>query len=891
MQKSTIYENYFKLNIIDSIMSTIRKVTNQYLFGITRKFVLSIFSTLLFLSIFSILLNATEIIHERDYTRIISGDWATRLTREICEQPHPTKINIETIKKVLKVMGSVEPSSYQIDAWVKGLNQYGWAQQENEPEHDFYRALQIIVVGEKKLELLVRSFELVGQISEASFNLEGEQLSFKNIEIPEILNRDVFYTVLSPALFVLNQEHFQKQFFEEMLDLDYPGFETIKNAYESKKNLLAAHEVAEYFRRKNHPIWNNNISARKIGSDNTVPYRESKLYKMARDTVADKVLRHEYKYRDSTIYMGKRIDYQNNPTRNLEWIWSLNQMNHWITLLHGYEKTTNEEYAKEFNRDIIDWVVRNPAPSFRLTRVPSWRNLEAGDRMSKTWPESFFGFMSSPSFQTQAIQLMLASIWSHAQHIKQFPSGLNFSSNWSIVESNGFAAAGMYFPEFKDSELWVDLGFKRLSLQMDMQIYPDGVQHELSPGYHFYCLRSFFRSYDVARKIYKPIPENYANVLEKMLEYLLYISSPEREAPPSNDSYRYDIHQWMQIGSDNFDRDDMLFIATDGEKGIIPEKTSVQFPWAGQSVMRSGWESDAWYLFFDAGPTGVNHQNEDKLHIGVSAFGKLFLTDGGISSYIPDKWRRYFTSTQAHNTILIDGKGQKRMQQKGTHRADSSLKNRWISNENIDFASGIYSDGYGNDLIPVTHSRYVLFKKKEYWLVIDKITGEGEHSFENLFHLAPSDVQIGEKGNSIQTLYDDNKNIKLVSNSTVEMKLDIIKGEENPEQGWISLEHNGRVASPTAIFKGRGKLPILIATVIHPYTEKKSSDIRIELNESSSSLANLIVRTNFGDDHWIINLEKQNRLLVNGMSEYGGVSFKRYKKEKTIEKITLKFKE
>ena len=850
-----------------------------------------IFHQLVLFTIFPILLNASEILYEKNWTRIITGDSATRLTRGISEQPQPKEINETTVNSILTKMGLSEPNFSQLEAWLHGLKQYGWVQQENEPEYDSYRALQIIVVGKKKLELLVKNFESMGQTSEALFSLEGNQLSFKNIEIPEILNRDVFYTVLSPALFILNQEHFQKQFFEEMLNLDYPGFESVKKAYESKKILLASHEVAEYFRRKHHPIWNNSSSANKAKSDednNVSLHHESKLYKMVKDKAAEKVLRHEFQYGDSTIYMGERIDYRNNPTNNLEWIWSLNHMSHWVTLLNGYDKTANEEYAKEFNRDVIDWIVRNPAPSFRLTRVPSWRNLEAGDRMSKTWPESFFGFMSSPSFQSQAIQLMLASIWSHAHHISQFPSGLNFSSNWSIVESNGLAAAGMYFPEFQDSDQWIDLGFKRLSSQMDMQIYPDGVQHELSPGYHYYCLRSFYLSYDVARKIGKPIPENYYDVLEKMMEYLLYISSPAREAPPSNDSYCFDIRQWMQIGVDNFNRDDMLFIATDGEKGTPPEKTSVQFPWAGQSVMRSGWNSDAWYLFFDAGPTGVNHQNEDKLHIGVSAFGRLFLTDAGISSYIPDKWRRYFTSTQAHNTIIIDGKGQNRMPQKGTHRADSPLSNSWISNENIDFASGTYSDGYGDDLIPVTHSRYVLFKKKEYWIVLDKIAGEGDHSFENLFHLTPIDVKIDDEENSIHTLYDDNKNIKLVSNSTVKMKLDIIEGEENPEQGWISLKHDGRIASPTVVYKGHGKLPILVATVIQPYTEKTAPNIQIEFIESPSSQANLIVRTNKGDDHWAINLEKANRILVNGTEVNGAVSFERGDNNKSIEKYILK---
>ena len=828
---------------------------------------------------------AGEILHEDNSKRIITGDWATRLTREISEVPQPTKISREAINKILNKMDFAKPNSSQLEAWLIGLQKYGWVQEENEPYYDSYRALQIICTDKDKLQLLVKKYELMGQTIEALFTLEGDNLKFEKIKIPEILNRDVLYTVLSPALFILKQEHFQKQFFEEMINLDYIGLEKVKIAYESNKILLAAHELAEYFRRINHPIWIKNTSA------NIKQGKENKLKNKLKDKAADKVLRHEFNFGDSVINFGKRIDYRNNPTNNLEWIWSLNDMNHWVTLKNGYEKTTNEDYAIEFNRDVIDWIVRNPAPSFRLTRVPSWRNLEVGDRMSKTWPESFFGFLSSSSFQSQAIQLMLASIWSHANHIQKFPSGLNFSSNWSIVESNGLAAAGMYFPEFKDSQKWIELGFKRLSSQMEMQIYPDGVQHELAPGYHFYCLRSFYQAYDVARKIGMTVDENYSDMLEKMTEYLMYISSPKREAPPSNDSKRFDVRQWMQIGADNFSRDDMLFIATDGKKGIVPEITSVQFPWAGQSVMRSGWEEDDWYLFFDAGPTGVNHQNEDKLHIGVSAYGRLFLTDGGISNYIPDKWRSYFTSTQAHNTLIIDGNGQKRMSQKITHRADSPLRNSWISNENIDFASGVYYNGYGEELIPVNHSRYILFKKREYWLVIDRITGEGEHSFESLFHLTPSELQIDEDDNSIQTLYNDNKNIKLVSKSNVKLKLEIAEGEENPEQGWISLKHDERIASPTAIYGGQGKLPIFIATVIMPYSEKEASNIQIELNEPSLSQASIIVHTDNGADHWMVNLENRNSIIVAGTETEGAAIFERIENNKSIEKYILKYEE
>jgi len=837
--------------------------------------------TLIILNFIPLSSNATEILYEKGWTRIVTGDKAVRLTREIKEQPNPLELNEDILRLIFNKLDYPESDLSQINAFVKGIKLYGWAQQENEPEQEIYHVIQIVVIQNKAFEIIIRDYNLQGQVSETRFNLKGEQISFNKIEAPEMSNRDVFYTVQNPALFILMQEHFQKQFFKEMLDLNYPGFEKVKKAYESRKHLLAAHEVAEYFRRVDHPIWKNNALVENTQSINS---------NVDSDVEADKILRHEFTFKEETIVLGRdRIDYRNNPSNKHQWIWGLNSLRHWLTLLNGYEKTNNEIYAKEFNRDVIDWTVRNPAPNFRLTRVPSWRNLEAGERIAERMPKAFFGFLSSASFQTHSIQLMLASIWTHSNHIENFPSGLNFASNWSIIESNGMALSGMYFPEFQKSDYWYNLGFERLLAQMKKQVYPDGVHHELSPSYHSYSLAKFYQSYDVSSKLGKSTPKDYVDQLELMTEYLMYISSPSRETPPTNDAYRNNIRAEMQFGTENFNRQDMLYIATEGKEGILPKFTSAHYPWAGQSAMRSGWESDDWYLFFDAGPTGVNHQNEDKLNFDISVYGRRFLSDAGITSYVFDKWRSFFTSTQAHNTIIIDGEGQKRMQQKETHRAESPLKNRWISNSDIDFASGTFNDGYGNDHIPVEHSRYVIFKKKEYWLVIDRLLGEGEHDFENLFHFMPGDVKVNKQQNSIHTLFDDNKNIKLVSNATVKMDLKIIEGAENPEQGWMAIKHGEKAAAPTAIFKGRSKFPVLLATVIQPYTKKNAPDIQVEIIKSSATQAHIIVHTLNGDDEWNINLENENSIFLNGITEDFAIDFKRTKKSKTKESFKYIF--
>jgi hypothetical protein len=508
--------------------------------------------------------------------------------------------------------------------------------------------------------------------------------------------------------------------------------------------------------------------------------------------------------------------------------------------------------------------------------------------MSSTWPKSFFGFLVSPSFQTQAIQLMLASMWSHGEHILRFPSGMRFVNNWVIIDSNGLASLGMFFPEFLEAKMWTETGLQRLSEQLDKQVYPDGMQHELATGYHLACMHSFYQAFETAQKTGTSLPENYQTTMEKMFEYIMYVSTPARQVPPTNDANRNDITTWMKQGADLFNRQDMCFVASNGKEGQAPEHTSIQFPWGGHSVMRSDWSPKAWYLFFDAGPTGVSHQHEDKLHIGVSAYGQDFLTDGGKGLYIPDKWRSYFLSSQSHNTVIIDGQGQNRIPDVTTHRADSPIQNRWITNENLDFASGTYDNGYGSQRIPVIHSRYVLFKKKEYWLVLDYLIGASTHNFEALYHFTPCDVKINADQNSVETLFSDGKNIKLTGSATQPLNLKIIQGQENPEQGWIYTQSQ-RMATPTAIFEGQGQLPVLLATVIEPIEENEFSNFKITFEQKPLYQAQVKISSKRGEDRWWINLENQNRLTINGQEKSTGIHFTRSQDGIIKEEFDAKF--
>ena len=603
---------------------------------------------------------------------------------------------------------------------------------------------------------------------------------------------------------------------------------------------------------------------------------------------AEMVLNHQFEYNDQLVTYGDHINWFDNPIDDSEWLWTLNRMPHWKTLLQGYIETTNESYAQEYNDEVLDWIIRNPAPAFRLTRVPAWRNLEAGIRCSSVWPETLYGFLASPSFQAHTIQLMLASLWSHAEHIYKFPSGMRFVNNWVIIESSGLAVVGMGFPEFINSEKWSAEGLSRLSEQLAKQVYPDGVQHELASGYHLSCLSSFCTAYEIAKKNNVQIPDSYSTTLEKMFDYLLYAATPSRELPPTNDSFRSNIVTWLKKGAALFNRPDMLFVAENGQEGTMPEKTSYHFPHAGQSIMRSNWSKNALYLFFDAGPYGVSHQHEDKLHIDVSAYGRDFITDAGKGSYVPDKWRSYFTSTAAHNTILIDGLGQNRNDKKETHRYNTN-DNYWFTGDSVDFAYGFYNDGYGPQNINVEHKRFIFFKKNEYWLVLDLLDGLQSQKFDVLYHFLPCDFDIDPDNKMISTTFSDGKNILLCSQGTVPLETSIIKGQEGPEQGWISTETEKRLEAPTVVFSGESQLPVLVATLIKPFQGNMDANVNITISRSPEYQAAVIIHADWGEDWWVVNLKNENKITIGVVDEKAKFGFWRIVNENIVQEILKDF--
>jgi len=579
--------------------------------------------------------------------------------------------------------------------------------------------------------------------------------------------------------------------------------------------------LADHFRKRTVPRW--------WIDPHTRPQHESRPDGV-KTSRADQAVRHVYRGFD----FGPDIDWLDNPTyapdREFDKEWSMGflRMPWWNDLGIAYWMTGDEEYAREFVRQFHDFVAKHPIPVKRTSgskhplkyAVPEWRTLEIGNRLSSSWTNAFFRFLSSPSMDDEAICEMLKSFWEMGHHLEHHSSIREISSNWLIYETQGLHTVATLFPEFADAGRWLILAEKRPTEELAKQVYPDGVQWELAPGYGAGVLRSFRRVHQLGVLNGRPMPPEYVATLERMYDYFAY-SSVHGQMAAFSDSSHGSVRGLLSEGFEDFpERTDFQWLVTGGREGDEPDETSRAFPYAGHYVMRSGWDSDQRFMIVDAGPFGTNHQHEDALGFELSAYGERLITDPGTYRYNYDSpWRKFMVSSLAHNTLAVDHLGQCRRRRRETWIAKEPMTNVWKPGDRLTYLRGDYASGYGDGgQVAATHTRSVFFVDGRYWVILDRARPDDakEHLYESIFMLNAPDALV--EGDRIVTKRDG-ANLLIVAAGVEGQVVRVVQGQTEPvRRGWKrggdTVEPN-----PTAVFAQRKSGPATFALLLYPVPE------------------------------------------------------------------------
>ena len=389
--------------------------------------------------------------------------------------------------------------------------------------------------------------------------------------------------------------------FWEALDLDRPELAGVKAALDADDIEAAKAALVEHMKARETPPGPELNTATSKGLTD------------AADQICDHVFR---LVGCSPHQLGEVIQWNEDPFDYDQWAISLNRHAHWRTLGQAYAGTGDERYAREFVDQLTGWVEAMPVyigprwiqgPYFETGKAPL--TLDAGIRMGQTWFPAYYYFRNSPEFTVDAQVAMLRSFHDHAVHLMD-EAHYHPTSNWGTMEANGLLHIGLMLPEFKDSELWRDTAADRLLGQFEAQVYPDGAQMELSPGYHGVTLYNMIWGLETARRVgYQP-PEGFEEGLERMYDYYARLAMPNGYAPGLNDSGRVSVVSKLRDGAKYYpEREDFKFWGSARTEGTPPEYTSTCFPYAGWHILRSGWTADDNYLLLDAGPFGRDRKS------------------------------------------------------------------------------------------------------------------------------------------------------------------------------------------------------------------------------------------------------------------------------------------
>lgn len=582
------------------------------------------------------------------------------------------------------------------------------------------------------------------------------------------------------------------------LDLNRLGLEDVKAALQRKSLPAACAALLAYYRDHEAGIW----LCQPLITPSSNPVLEAEL--ILKDTftfqrVKGVVGRHENGLLDWSCQ---------GPEQDREWAWFLNRHYHLNTLFAAYNSTGNLDYVRCISHHLVDWIVSS-SYALNPSQWAQWRGLEVAYRILH-WAPIFFGLQQVEALTPAVRLLMLSNLLDHVFYLRFMH---DWGDNWVFREMNGLSTIAIAWPEFKQSEQWLTYATNQMAQSLHEQVYPDGVHKELTSHYHWISLRDLQNLTNLLDKSGHQIPPTFKPGLEQMWNYLAYTIRPDGHSLLNNDSDQENHQPLLAKPIDIYQREDWRFIVSNGRTGQQPAgEASVVFPWAGQLVMRSGWETEAHWAFFDVGPLGINyHEHQDKLHLSLAAYGRDLLVDSGRHSYVRDDLWHYFRGSAGHNVILIDGQGQG-----GDLRAwQQPMRGNYVIAPEFDFVWGMCDRGFRHLPGQVSHSRAIVYLRGQYWIVVDQISSDRRRQIEPLWHFHP-DCSLAVEGKEIVSTDQGVGNLRIIPVADLDWQVKIVKGEKDPVQGWWSPEYGDLRESPTAIYQSQITTSTTFAWVLFP---------------------------------------------------------------------------
>lgn len=489
-------------------------------------------------------------------------------------------------------------------------------------------------------------------------------------------------------------------------------------------------------------------------------------------------------------FVGNPPKWMENPLHDNEFVWQLNRMEHWNTLIRAYYLTKEKKYALKVLQELENWidtcppleiVLDYPTAKERFSSVHPWRSLEIGMRAQGSWNQCLEYLICLPEFTEQLFGKMTESLYRHGRILYEVCPVIwpKADHNHYLTECLGLLEISGMLSFLTESAQWQRHALKELERCACNQVTEGGGQVEGCPTYHNECLRGLSHSLKMADKYGMVFSEHYKELVSSMFRYSLYSARPDGTSVPWGDSdvspYVYDAAFFLYTAAKDikpleycaalFSKEYLLKVFNNfiwemeqpeellarlqspqfGEKAEIP--SCMWWSKALKQVMvRTAWNQHAASLFFACRtPVHNDHAHIDPNGFDYYAQGVPVLVDAGRYNYQEGPNRRLFKGGTYHNTVMLN------------HRDAFAYLGTWAYGEQqigeiltVRQENGYsYMCGSHANYFPAIHTRMIQMDQNSL-VILDRVDNRsGEDQVNLYYNLNTAETQWEEEAHQI----------------------------------------------------------------------------------------------------------------------------------------------
>ena len=331
-----------------------------------------------------------------------------------------------------------------------------------------------------------------------------------------------------------------------------------------------------------------------------------------------------------------------------------------------------------------------------------------------------------------------------------------------IAEAAGLLVAALAFDWFAESSRWTEEAAGVLEQELAKNTFPSGVNREMAFEYHGFVAELAIVAAVEADVAGRPLSKDTWALLYRMLNVVaatvdvglrgprqgdgddgkaLVLDPPTADRSPgllAIGEGLFDTPGWWPNVEPTVTSTLLASLAGRRSTDGYPERRESHYADAGLTLMRSS-PSDGEEIWCrcDAGPHGflsiAAHAHADALAVEVRYDGTDVLADPGTYCYHGERrWRSYFRSTLAHNTIEV---GHQDQSTSGgpflwTRHARSGLNELETNQDGEVTYWSAEHDGYVTLTPPVLHRRSVRLASQDRRIeIVDCLETTGKHAF------------------------------------------------------------------------------------------------------------------------------------------------------------------